>query len=245
MSPVNLRVNFRSSALGQAMVETVVILFVLMLLLLGAIQFGLVYNAKITLNHAAFEAARAGALNHGDRAAIEYGLARGLAPLYTSVAAGTSARGKVKSVQTARDRVLGEIRDQGFACIERLNPTDAAFSDFGIQARIGDYDGAVIPNDHLRFRSQQSRNGVSIQDANLLKLRVTYCYPLYVPLVARVIRQLYGITPDPDPPAGWQVPDLGAFRARCLAHDRLPIVAQAMLRMQTQAKNDSFPRRCD
>ncbi|MGB1238637.1 MAG: TadE/TadG family type IV pilus assembly protein, partial [Pseudomonadales bacterium] len=41
---------------GQAMVEMIVISFVALLLLLGIIQFALLYNAKTVLNYAAFEA---------------------------------------------------------------------------------------------------------------------------------------------------------------------------------------------
>ena len=235
------------AARGQAMVETVVILFALLLLLLGTIQFGLIYNAKITLNEAAFEAARAGALNHADRAAIEYGLARGLAPLYTSVPADASPREQVARVQAARDRVLDEIRHQGFACIQRISPDESAFQAYGIPGRVGDYVGPLIPNDHLRYRSNRTGFGtdVSIQDANLLKLRITYCYPLYVPLISRVLQQLYGLVPDPDPPTGWQPPEIGHFRTACLAAGRIPIVAQAMLRMQTAAKDDEFAASCD
>ena len=47
---------------GQAMVEFICVLVPLLLLILGAIQFALIYQAKITLNYAAFEAARAGSL---------------------------------------------------------------------------------------------------------------------------------------------------------------------------------------
>ena len=48
---------------GQAMVETLIVMFVTLILLFGIIQFGLFYNAKTVLNYAAFEAARAGSLN--------------------------------------------------------------------------------------------------------------------------------------------------------------------------------------
>jgi hypothetical protein len=46
------------------MVELLVVLLPVMLLLIfGTIQFALIYHAKITLNYAAFEGARAGTLN--------------------------------------------------------------------------------------------------------------------------------------------------------------------------------------
>ena len=48
-----------------------------------------------------------------------------------------------------------------------------------------------IPNDHLMYRVANDGEGMSIQDANLLKIRVTYCVKLVVPFVDRII---YGVT---------------------------------------------------
>src|SRR5262249_26608619 len=46
-----------------------------------------------------------------------------------------------------------------------------------------------IPNDTLMYRNPApgSHSGVGIQDANLLKIRVHYCYDMYVPLVNKVL----------------------------------------------------------
>ena len=235
------------------MVETLVIVFVALLLLLGIIQFGLIYNAKTILNFATFEAARAGALNHADRKAIEYGLAGGLAGLYTSIekppggqGAWDKAKGNLKDVNAlrkARKRVFDELKD--FACIERLNPTNAAFSAYSVKGDIGTYKNQqLIPNDHLLYRSAVPKGGaeVSIQDANLLKLRVTYCYPMYVPLISNVIKELYGLRTSSRP----RVPlNAGSFHRKCLKEGRIPIVAQAVIRMQTAARNDTFDASCD
>ena len=62
------------------MVETVIIFAVMLTLLLGGIQFALIWHAKVTLNYAVFEGARTGALNYASRRSIEYALGRGLAP---------------------------------------------------------------------------------------------------------------------------------------------------------------------
>ena len=56
--------NERTRIGGQAMVEFGIIVFVLLLLILGTLQFAFIYHAKIQLNYAAFETARAGALNN-------------------------------------------------------------------------------------------------------------------------------------------------------------------------------------
>jgi len=226
------------------MVETVVVIFVTLLLLLGIIQFALIYSAKTTLTYAAFEAARAGAVNYADRTAIEYALARGLAPLYTAVEPADGMMDKIDSVKTSRDKIIGELKTGDYACIERLNPTTNAFTAHGIADPSGQFT-KVIPNDNLIYRSALPQAGVSIQDANLLKLRVTYCYPMYVPIISNTIKRLMGLMADPDPIAGWSAPTLGSFQTKCYQDNRFPIVVQGIARMQTPAKNDTFDSNCD
>ena len=233
---------------GQAMVETVIILMVLMLLIFGTIQFAMIYNAKNTLNYATFEATRAGALNYGDKQAIQYALAAGLSPLYTSVEPADSMLDSVDAVQEARNDVLAEIQAEEFVCIERLNPQESAFTAHGINDPSGMFD-TIIPNDHLKYRSSLDRgSGVSIQDANLLKLKVTYCYPMYVWGVSLALKYLIlpgDFADPPPPPDGWTTPNYGSFRENCFRNDRMPIVAQAIVRMQTPIKNDTFAASCD
>lgn len=236
---------------GQAMVETVVILFVTLLLLLGVIQFALIYNAKTTLTYAAFEGARAGALNYADRQAVEYGIARGLAALYTSVEKADGRLEVVNKVQGARDKAYEELKDGSFTCIERLNPSSAAFSAYGttqVATGVTAFAGKkLIPNDHLLYRSAQVKGGagVSIQDANLLKIRVTYCYPMYVPFISNTIKRLYGLMDDPRS-MGTPLKPAGSFQRNCIKAGRMPVVAQAMVRMQTPAYDDArFDKNCD
>jgi len=245
---------------GQAMVETIVVVFVTLLLLLGVIQFGLIYNAKTNLNYAAFEAARAGALNYADRRAIEFALARGLAPLYTSIDPAADKDANVEAVKAARDKVLEEIDGGEFVCIERLNPPVSAFGAgaHGIQVPAGSgqlFAGErLIPNDHLRYRSREPKQDLSIQDANLLKLRVTYCYPMIVPIVSTAIQRLTGTAPPTSAnvvvgesvggPTYGSVKPAGGFQKNCYAKGRFPIVAQSIMRMQTPIRNDIFPLSC-
>lgn len=241
---------------GQAMVETLIVIFLALLILLGIVQFGLIYSAKSTLNYAAFEAARAGALNYADKGAIEYALARGLAPLYTSIDIADSTIDKVRAVQDARDKVYKEITKGEFACIERINPTTAAINSFAVKDPTGLFPGKkLIPNDHLIYRSRLTKNDVSIQDANLLKLRVTYCYKMIVPIISTAIQRLTGTTADassdiavgqsPGNSSYNSVTPAGSFQRNCYAQGRFPIVAQAIIRMQTPVKNDLFPASCD
>lgn len=230
---------------GQAMAETIVIMMVALMLLLGGIQIGLLFNAKSTLNYATFEAARAGALNHADKRAIEYAFARGMAPLYSYSTPGASMLDNVSNVKQARNKVLDEAKAGEFVCIQRLNPTNAAFSSHGVRDELGRFS-EVIPNDNLLYRStRDGGSGLSVQDANLLKIKITYCYPMHVPMISTMIKRLMGTEPDPDPLPGWNPPAMGNFKNNCLVNNRFPLIAQGIVRMQTPAKNDSFPASCE
>ncbi len=235
------------------MAEFLIILPVMLLLIFGAIQFALIFHAKITLNYAAFEAARAGALNNARFPAVREGFARGLAPLYSYFEPDSARRGdnaalnQVGAFQRARDRVWQEFdtREQ-LIRIERLSPTKSDFTDFAP-------DG-FIPNDNLLYRSSAAGTHArrSIQDANLLHLRITYWYPLYVPFVNRLIFDHFICCKKNNRSrvdlslltgAGQTDSDPSPFR-RCLWQDdpvcdqdqpRIPLTATAALRMQSPA----------
>lgn len=186
---------------GQSMSEFIVVMPVLLLLLLGAIQFGLLYHAKGTLNLAAFEAARAGALNQGNPAAMQLGLANGLRPLFTY----STDHGQVISgFDTANEEV------KTFARIEVVNPDAATVSAWK----------GRIPNGNLLYAKGTTPTGLTLQDANILKIKVTYCATLDVALLRTVI--ITAARDDSDP-----------FLKNCYDADRLPLVAQGIVRMQS------------
>jgi len=202
---------------GAAIVEAVIALPILLAVILGAIQFGLIYEAKATLNHAALLAARAGAVSNAQPEAIRRGLAGGLAPLYSPQSSVQGVAGTVVLVDAA---LLTDAR------IRILNPTREAFADFG-----EDVAGTrEIPNDRLHARSSApgAASGLNIQDANLLKLEITYGYELKVPLVnwfiSRVLLATHG--------SGAGNP----LDRQLLRRTRLPIIAAATVRMQSPAR---------
>jgi hypothetical protein len=186
---------------GQSMSEFVIVLPVLLLLALGAIQFGLLYHAKATLNLAAFEAARAGALNQGKAGAMQLGLANGLRPLFTF---NTDHGQVIAGFDSAKTEVAA------YARIDVVNPTDDALR----------YWKGSIPNDNLAYSKEVAPSGLTIQDANLLKILVTYCYPLQVPFINRTIVALVS-------------GGASGLEKTCYDNLRLPLVAQGMVRMQT------------
>jgi len=229
------------------MVETIVVLVVTLLLIMGSIQFALMYTAKSTLNYATFEATRAGALNYADKNAVEFALAMNLSPINTSIKSGDGMFDKINEVKRERNKMLSEIHDGEFVCIERINPPNSAFADHGVADPTGHFRGQLlIPNDHLKYRNSKVKGAsqLSLQDANLLKLRVTYCHPMIVPVVSTVIKRLMGVEVDPDPIEGWVKPSLGSFQKNCYTKGRMPIVSQAIVRMQTPVKNDAYASSC-
>jgi len=126
----------------------------------------------------------------GQFAAVKEGVARGLAPLYSYYEPDSERRKKmhdpaqnqVEAYQKGRARIFQEFESKyDYIRIERLNPDAKVFDDFAADD--------VLVNDNLQYRTSAGGDSskTSLQDANLLHLRITYWYPLYVPLVNRFI----------------------------------------------------------
>lgn len=221
----------RSRPGGQSMVEFIIVTPVMFLLVFGALQFALIYQAKTTLNYATFEAARAGALNKAQIPAMQNAFARAMAAMYMDI---TEDQG-VDRTTAARDYVRDEIIDDGsgepvFAEFQLLNPNERSFAEHGIAV-----DGnCEIPNDNLMYRDDAIKGDQNIQDANLLKLRVVYCYPLHVPFVNRMLTTIMTQLPDEVCPYCVGTYNSGASIERtCLTNNRFPINAQAIVRMHS------------
>lgn len=229
------------------MVETVVIMFATLLLLFGIIQFGLIYNAKTVLNYATFEAARAGSLNHGSPEAMRTALVRVLSAMKMPKGSDPDFRKYQAAQESMREDKETRI------CMERINPP--LETDLWEKAEIDEDEDEdedpgyqnFIPNDWLRYRKpdkKQSENEITIQDANLLKIRVTYCHEIIVPFVATTLRRLMLGERDPDPLKNWTTPSLGSFTKQCWAHDQIPIESSAIMRMQTEIRDYPFDEDC-
>jgi Flp pilus assembly protein TadG len=169
---------------GQSMTEFLVIAPLLLFMCFGTLQFVLLYQAKSTLDVAVLEAAREGAVNNGSMQAMRNGLARGLAPLYARHASAEGAADALAKAQVDASR---------FSVITILNPTRAAMEDYARPRYYDDTQATYneIPNDSLMYRdpaaTPDSQSGVNIQDANLLKIHVHYCYDMYVPLANKAV----------------------------------------------------------
>src|SRR5579864_3649528 len=163
---------------GQAVVEYVYVLPILLILLLGTLQFVFIYEAKLTLNQAVFVGTRQGALNSGSMSAIQDGLEAGLAPLYVHDTT-------LWALKAGRQIAHEQLSTSGLALTTIVNPTSSALSGFQQTQADGNMG---IPNDNLMYRDPGDlQDGMNVQDANLLKVRVTVCFEMIVPVVNRMI----------------------------------------------------------
>src|SRR5688500_4519742 len=105
---------------GAAIAETLIVMPVLVMVILGAVQAALVYQAKATRNPAVLQAARSGAVNNADINSIRAGLARGLLPLY-------SPQPSIGGI--ARTLATEVAPDVATSSIRILNPTREALTD--------------------------------------------------------------------------------------------------------------------
>jgi outer membrane protein OmpA-like peptidoglycan-associated protein len=209
---------------GSAMIEFVVIGPILTLIGLALLQYGLLYFAKNHYNHASFMAARAGSTGHASRDTIEQAYAAALAPIYGG---GTNPA----AVAASTDRALNDIRAHGQ--IELRNPTTESFDDFNVpalQQTVGK-GKRVIPNSGQQARSSAvgPQSGQSVQDANLLKLRITTGYRPQVPLVGSLFLGYLKLQDD----------GTNDRRTAMLRDGRIPVVTEATVQMQSDAIEDN------
>lgn len=177
------RLKRRQGMGGQSLVEFLILLPSLLLIVFGIIQFSLIFQANSILRHAAFIGARQGALSNGKMESIKDGVASAMTPLFMRVNSPSGAG----ITDLARARMIStiEIFNPHTASIEILSPTSEAFEEHNIF--IVQNNGFAIPNDNLMYRPTTVLGGVSVQDANLLKIRVSYCFKLVVPFVNKLI----------------------------------------------------------
>jgi YD repeat-containing protein len=202
------------------MSELLITLPSVLLIGLGTLQSILFHDAKVTLNYATFEAARRGAVNHAQSDVMREELGLRLAPLY-------GGDGSAQKAIAAITRASLDVQDRRYTEIEIINPTIEAFDEYGREILDPGTDEVHfgIPNTHLRWRDRSvGTSGVNIQDANLLKIKVTYGYSLKLPLIDRLLPALMRHI-DPQ--------HSHYYNAR-----RLPITSVATVRMQSDAWRD-------
>jgi hypothetical protein len=231
-----------SAQRGATMVEMVFVAPILLLLTMVLIHHGLLFFAKNQLNHATFMAARAGAVNGTNPEAMQNALIEAMVPMYgggvddTQLQASRDRAGQ--AVKVTQDKVL----KSNWRVITVINPTTASFDDWADPALISKPGGLrVIPNSGLEYRPNGLANvgassGQTIQDANVLRIRVIMAYQPRVPLVMNAYRLVLagqrelGLPVDPlfaaMVDAGADADGFGGY---------IPLQAFATLQMQSDA----------
>ena len=130
---------------------------------------------------------RAATLDHGSISAFRTGFAEGITPLFPS---GSGIQG----YDQALIKATATVNNSADLQIKVLNPTSAVLAKGGwVETVLRENGQSVqeIPNSRLIYASTGTTHaGETLQAANLLKIRTTYCYPLWVPYISEVIGQL-------------------------------------------------------
>jgi outer membrane protein OmpA-like peptidoglycan-associated protein len=210
---------------GSAMIEFTIVGPVLTLLSTVILQYSLMFNAKNLINHASFMAARAGSMGNADLGKVEAAYARALIPLYG---------GGTDSAELAEAYAKAKVDLSGNSKVELLNPTRESFDDWNDADLQAKYGKRAIPNGSLAYkdpREIKTSSGQNIQDANLIKLKITHGYELKVPLAGSMMQFMMK----------WSDKGKDPFFTALYDKRRIPIVTYVTLQMQSDAWEPANP----
>jgi hypothetical protein len=209
---------------GVATVEFhIVALFALLPLCLGMLQLALLLAENHHVDHAAFQAVRRAAMEQGDLQSARRAFAQAATTLFIDSSEELDDGNALARVATAYAAALtDQLR---YARFSISNPGPEAQQDFAV--RRGDF--RVIPNDGLQYRSAAPgpRSGQSIQQANVLRMQVSWCRPLIVPFARQLLLGLLTVI-DRDP-----------WHQYCYSEGRVPIRSESASPMQSDFRVSS------
>lgn len=179
-----LSTQFSYKTRGVAIIEFIIGGAVTMLILMGMIQMLLAYRGSIYLQQATFEAVRAGITNHGRKDAITRAFIINSIDFHGGGQNATDIG--VSYLRALRAVEMPLLLGGAGYHLRILNPTTEAFDDW---SETRDNGRRFIPNtwQSIKPKDAGATSGVSIQDANILKIEITYGYPLLVPVIDRII----------------------------------------------------------
>jgi hypothetical protein len=221
---------------GAALMELVVVAPLVLLMAMAGVQFAMLQQARLNLDYAAYEAVRAGARKNASPSSIRDAWYRALVPMLVSTRSLAGLKLPADPLAAGKEAREAAIRmEQPYLKMEILNPSKLAFDDFAdpaLQKIIRTGGARVIANDGLETRPDTvgSRSGVSIQDANVLKLRITYGYQPRIPLVRKLFTASMALARGGGDP----------FRTAMLEEGRIPIVVDAVMPMISPAIENAW-----
>lgn len=234
---------------GVALTELLISLPILAAVGLGGFQVSQVMRWRIHLGYVVNEAARQGVLDHALPIGVEAGIARGLAPI---LGGASNAASYAASLAAAQAHVqVGQAA--GWLQWRQLSPTQQSFEDWAVPAKdsagnlIAGQSEIPIDNMASRVKYQQPNSGVAalrgteaigansgqtLNDANILKIELTYWVPLQIPWIGRWAARLAQST------AGCTTFCAAYFapNAQGVPTPRWPIRVASSMRMQTPAR---------
>jgi hypothetical protein len=201
----------------------VVALFALLPLCLGAVQMALLMSENHHVDHAAFLAARQAAMGQGDLGMARRAFAQAASVLFVEAGSEVDASNVAQRVGTAYGTALADQAQ--FGRFRIVSPDADAQADFAIRRG----SARVIPNDGLEYRPRAPgrRSGMSIQEANVLRLEVVWCRPLIVPFARELLLGALRVI-DRDP-----------WRQYCYSQGRIALRSEGVSPMQSDFRVSS------
>ncbi|PFH09432.1 uncharacterized membrane protein (UPF0127 family) [Collimonas sp. PA-H2] len=243
---------------GASMIEFAVVGPIVSLLGLAVLQYGMLFFAKNQMNQASFMAARAGSMANASLNSVGKAYANALIPLYggglnTQELARSRALAICETTRNPADLAAAQAvagatftsddqatctksMTQGGAWIELLNPTKESFDDWkddSLTQTVGN-GKRVIPNRNLAFKDPGKiggSSGQSLQDANVIKVRITQGYAPKVPLMGLIYtKYLKWLDTKTDP-----------VYTQLVSNGRIPVVTDVTMQMQSDAIEPDNP----
>lgn len=209
---------------GATLTELLIATPLILLLGMTGVQYALMYNAKTNVTYASYEAARAGAINHADPKAIEDGLLKGMLPLF--IANNKKYAGDAIKAKLAMENM--KRHEAPYMKVEIISPSEQAFTACNnreLQA-ILKTSNKVIPNKYSDTEHYECADpNITIAQANVLKLRITYGYKPNIPLAKDMFISVSSFI------RGSQE----AFDLKLLSDDRIPITVDVSAQMLSPA----------
>lgn len=198
-----------------------------LLTLIGTLvlQYATLFNAKNLINHASFMAARSGSMANARMSDIQTGYLRALVPLYKG---GLNGEELAQAYASAAQDMAGNLR------VEILNPTKESFDDWNDPTLQKKYGARAIPNGGLAFKNPaeiKSNSGQNLQDANLIKLKITHGYELKVPLAGTALQFMMK----------WMDNGKDPFVTALYNNRRIPLVSHVTLQMHSDPVEPTNP----
>lgn len=208
---------------GSSMIEFTVVGPIISMLGLTVLQYSMLFFAKSQINYAGFMAAREGAMAHADVTSVQEAYVRALVPLY----GGGQTPAELANSLAKATADLGP-NGAGNLNIELINPTSESFADWNdpaLQQALNTGGKRVIPNAGQAFKSQAvgATSGQTIQDANIIKLRITQGYQPRIPFVSKLYTTYLK----------WLDPHTDAFHTKLVDAGRIPVVTNVTMQMQS------------